>query len=123
MPVWLWRCAFSLDFMQRFKSSSALRINRMLGRTGPFWQSSYHDHAIRSDESLFRHANRRQPRANLASWVESIRAWCRWDDERYQAMDFPKLESSIASTNGAPTNIGTQCQPRLATPANQGWQP
>ena len=36
--------AFSLDhIMQRFKSSSALRINRMLGRTGPFWQSSYHE--------------------------------------------------------------------------------
>lgn len=49
--------AFSLDYiMQRFKSSSALRINRMLGKTGPFWQSSYHDHAIRSEESLFRHA-------------------------------------------------------------------
>lgn len=49
--------AFSLDYiMQRFKSSSALRINRMSGRSGRFWQSSYHDHAIRSDESLFRHA-------------------------------------------------------------------
>ncbi len=40
--------AFSLDYvMQRFKSSSALRTNRMLGRSGRFWQSSYHDHAIR----------------------------------------------------------------------------
>ena len=65
--------AFSLDYiMQRFKSSSALRINRMLGKTGPFWQSSYHDHAMRSEESLFRHAMyivANPVRANLASCV------------------------------------------------------
>ena len=90
--------AFSLDYiMQRFKSSSALRINRMLGRTGPFWQSSYHDHAIRSEESLFRHAMyivANPVRANLASCVgEYPYAWCRWEiDVSYQAMDYPEAK-------------------------------
>lgn len=90
--------AFSLDYiMQRFKSSSALRINRMLGKTGPFWQSSYHDHAMRSEETLFRHAMyivANPVRANLASCVgEYPYAWCRWEiDGRYQAMDYPEAE-------------------------------
>lgn len=90
--------AFSLDrIMQRFKSSSALRINRMLGRTGRFWQSSYHDHAIRSEESLFRHAMyivANPVRANLASCVADYPyAWCRWEiDVSYQAMDYPEAE-------------------------------
>ncbi|HIE5094605.1 transposase [Stenotrophomonas maltophilia] len=78
--------AFSLDYvMQRFKSSSALRINRMLGRSGRFWQSSYHDHAIRSCESLFRHSMYvmgNPVRASLASCLgEYPHAWCRWEIE------------------------------------------
>jgi len=78
--------AFSLDYiMQRFKSSSALRINRMLGRSGRFWQSSYHDHAIRSDESLFRHAMYllgNPIRAGLATQLGQYRhAWCEWELE------------------------------------------
>lgn len=49
--------AASLDVvMKRFKSRTAVYANRVLGRGGRFWQSCYHDHAIRSDESLFRHA-------------------------------------------------------------------
>ncbi len=90
--------AFSLDhIMQRFKSSSALRSNRTLGRTGRFWQSSYHDHAIRSEESLFRHAMyivANPVRGNLASCVGDYPyAWCRWEiDVSYQAMDYPEAE-------------------------------
>ncbi|HBS57341.1 MAG TPA: hypothetical protein DEA38_16640 [Stenotrophomonas sp.] len=76
--------AFSLDYiMQRFKSSSALQINRRLGRSGSFWQSSYHDHAIRSDESLFRHALYvlgNPVRAGLTTQLgEYPHAWCRWE--------------------------------------------
>ncbi|MCC7635136.1 REP-associated tyrosine transposase [Stenotrophomonas rhizophila] len=44
------------DVMRRFKSSSALAFNRAYGRGGALWQSGYHDHAVRSDESLRRHA-------------------------------------------------------------------
>jgi putative transposase len=90
--------AFSLDFiMQRFKSSSALRINRMLGRSGRFWQSSYHDHAIRSDESLFRHAMYvvgNPIRAGLSTQLgEYPHAWCRWEmDGKFEAIGFSGSE-------------------------------
>ena len=33
------------------KSASAHRINRLLGRRGPVWQTEYFDHVLRSDES------------------------------------------------------------------------
>ncbi|WP_343651489.1 transposase [Stenotrophomonas sp.] len=90
--------AFSLDYvMQRFKSSSALQINRMLGRSGRFWQSSYHDHAIRSDESMFRHAvyvMGNPIRAGLTTQLgEYPHAWCRWDMEGpFQGLDEPDSE-------------------------------
>ncbi|MEH6575539.1 MAG: transposase [Amphritea sp.] len=32
------------------KSISAHRINRMLGRSGRFWQDGFHDHAVRKYE-------------------------------------------------------------------------
>ena len=35
-----------------FKSGSARRVNRALGRKGPLWDRAYHDHAIRSDDDL-----------------------------------------------------------------------
>ncbi|MDV3513202.1 transposase [Stenotrophomonas sp. C1657] len=90
--------AFSLGYiMQRFKSSSALRINRMFGRSGRFWQSSYHDHAIRSDESLYRHAMYvlgNPIRAGLTAQLgEYPHAWCRWEIEgRFQAIEHIGLE-------------------------------
>ncbi|HDS1137647.1 TPA: transposase [Stenotrophomonas maltophilia] len=90
--------AFSLDYiMQRLKSRSALRINRRLGRSGRFWQSSYHDHAIRSDESLFRHAMYvmgNPIRAGLTARIgEYAHAWCQWEiDGGPQAMEHPEME-------------------------------
>lgn len=74
----------SLDYvMQRFKSRSALQINRTLGRVGRLWQSCYHDHAIRSDESLLRHAMyiaANPVRAGLAKNIgDYAHAWCRWE--------------------------------------------
>ncbi|WP_457319183.1 REP-associated tyrosine transposase [Stenotrophomonas sp. P5_B8] len=44
------------DVARRFKSSSALALNRMRGRGGAVWQAGYHDHAVRSEDSLHRHA-------------------------------------------------------------------
>ncbi len=35
-----------------FKSYTAQQINRLLNRRGRFWQSQYHDHAVRKDEDL-----------------------------------------------------------------------
>jgi len=38
--------------MNRIKSASARMANRILARRGTLWGSSYHDHALRSDEDL-----------------------------------------------------------------------
>ena len=38
--------------MNRFKSTTAIRLNRTIGRTGRFWQKGYHDRALRRDEDL-----------------------------------------------------------------------
>jgi len=38
--------------VKRFKGRSARRVNRHLLRTGPVWQRAYHDHGVRTDESL-----------------------------------------------------------------------
>ncbi len=71
--------------MKRFKSRTAQQVNRSLGRIGRFWQGGYHDHAIRSDESLYRHAMYLMGnpiRAGLAAQVGQYRhAWCEWELE------------------------------------------
>ncbi|WMJ68108.1 transposase [Stenotrophomonas sp. 24(2023)] len=71
------------NVMKRFKSRTALQANRLLGRVGRFWQACYHDHAIRSDESLHRHAMylmANPVRAGLATQLgEYPHAWCAWE--------------------------------------------
>ena len=36
----------------RIKGRSASRINRVRRRSGPVWQAGFHDHALRTDESI-----------------------------------------------------------------------
>ncbi len=71
--------------MKRFKSRTAQQANRLLGRVGRFWQACYHDHAIRSDESLYRHAlylMGNPIRAGLATQLGQYpHAWCEWELE------------------------------------------
>jgi len=71
--------------MKRFKSRTAQQANRLLGRGGCFWQACYHDHAIRSDESLYRHAMYLMGnpiRAGLTTQLGQYRhAWCEWELE------------------------------------------
>lgn len=43
--------------MQRFKSRSAIAVNRLLGSRDRLWQPGYHDHALRKDEDI-RHVAR-----------------------------------------------------------------
>jgi REP element-mobilizing transposase RayT len=38
--------------VNRLKSASARHVNRLIGRQGALWQRAYHDHALRSEESL-----------------------------------------------------------------------
>lgn len=43
----------SLDqVVNRLKSASARFVNHLIGRQGALWQRAYHDHALRSEESL-----------------------------------------------------------------------
>ena len=38
--------------IQEFKSKTAIRINRLLARKGPVWQSGFFDHKFRDDDDL-----------------------------------------------------------------------
>jgi REP element-mobilizing transposase RayT len=46
------RGASLAQMMHRVKSTSAVKINRHLARTGPVWQKGYHDRALRRDEHV-----------------------------------------------------------------------
>jgi REP element-mobilizing transposase RayT len=41
-----------VDILQCLKSTTAHRINRLLGISGPVWEEESFDHVLRSDESL-----------------------------------------------------------------------
>ncbi|MBM3474001.1 MAG: hypothetical protein FJX75_12090 [Armatimonadetes bacterium] len=62
------------EIMQSRKSYTAHAANRLLGRTGSFWQTEYYDHLIR-DEGEFEHAIdyvlRNPAKAGLEEWP-----WC-----------------------------------------------
>ncbi len=68
--------------IQRFKSRSGLLINQHRGSAGALWQAGYYDHAIRSEESLRKHARyilANPIRAGLATTLgEYPHGWCRW---------------------------------------------
>ncbi|HEL3779598.1 MULTISPECIES: REP-associated tyrosine transposase [Stenotrophomonas maltophilia group] len=70
------------DGMALLKSRSGRLLNQHLGRHGTLWQHGYHDHAVRSDESLHEKAMyilANPVRAGLASTLgEYPHAWCRW---------------------------------------------
>lgn len=56
--------------MRAFKSLSALRINRVLNRTGiPLWQRNDYEHIIRDDEEL--NAIREYITNNPVQWDEN----------------------------------------------------
>ncbi len=70
------------ECMSLLKSRSSRLLNQQLGRRGALWQHGYHDHAVRSDESLHEKAMyilTNPVRAGLACEVgEYPHAWCRW---------------------------------------------
>ena len=56
------------DVIRTFKSISAIRINRLLSRTGqPVWQRNYYEHVIRNEKSL--RAIRHYVRMNPSNWA------------------------------------------------------
>ncbi len=70
------------ECMSLLKSRSSRLLNQQLGRRGALWQHGYHDHAVRTDESLHekaRYIMAKPVRAGLACGVgEYPYAWCRW---------------------------------------------
>ncbi len=73
------------DVLASLKKYTALRANRALHRTGPFWQSESYDHVIRTDAELERtiwYVLQNPVNANL---VESREQWpwnyCKWNPE------------------------------------------
>ena len=42
------------EIMHSLKSYTANRCNRILGRTGPFWQDESYDHWVRDEDELVR---------------------------------------------------------------------
>ncbi len=82
--------------MQSMKGVSSLQINRQRGGGGAIWQPGYHDHVVRADASLHKHARyilANPIRAGLATtFGEYPHAWCRWpleeiDDPRHPLCD------------------------------------
>ncbi|MGB2622861.1 MAG: transposase [Candidatus Acidiferrum sp.] len=57
--------------LHSWKSFSAGQANRLLGRTGPFWQREYFDHLVRHESSLqkiIQYVKDNPKRANLRNW-------------------------------------------------------
>jgi REP element-mobilizing transposase RayT len=54
-----------------WKSYSAKKVNRLLGRSGEFWQREYYDHLIRSEEEFYRivgYILKNPEKAGLRNW-------------------------------------------------------
>ena len=69
--------------MQSLKGHTAYQINKFLKKKGSFWQTQYHDHAIRQDEDLFEvviYTLRNPVRAGLVDDIHDYPFWyCRWE--------------------------------------------
>jgi len=62
---------FLATILHSWKSFTAQRANRVLGRKGPFWQREYYDHVVRNARELERCAEyilSNPERAGLADW-------------------------------------------------------
>ena len=71
------------QLVHSLKSYTAHEINKLLQRQGPFWQSQYHDHAIRKDVDLNEivlYTLNNPVRAGLVNIFHDYPHWyCRWD--------------------------------------------
>lgn len=59
------------DILHSWKSFSSKGINRLLGRSGPFWQPEYYDHLIRNERDFLRQVDyvlTNPQRAGLTNW-------------------------------------------------------
>ena len=71
------------QIMRSFKSYTAKKINFLLEKEGSFWQTQYHDHAIRNDEDLIDvvlYTLNNPVRAGLVDDFHNYTFWhCRWN--------------------------------------------
>ncbi|CAI8797196.1 transposase [Pseudomonas sp. IT-196MI5] len=67
------------QLMQAIKSRSTLTINRALNESGAFWQTGYHDRAIRDNEDLLPFARYIVANPLRAGLVEKIGDYPLWD--------------------------------------------
>jgi putative transposase len=65
--------------MKLFKARSARMANKMLHRSGTFWQTGYYDHAVRSDEVLEKLGRYIVANPLRAKLVESVAEYAFWD--------------------------------------------
>ena len=84
---WLFRLDSGMlsGTIQKMKMRSARTINRTGQRHGPVWQPGFHDHCIRDERSLQRHARylvENPLRAGLVDRIEDYpHLWCAWTCE------------------------------------------
>ena len=62
-----------------FKGRTARILNKDINRKGKFWQSAYHDHALRSDEDIKNIARYIVANPLRADLVERIEDYPHWD--------------------------------------------
>jgi REP element-mobilizing transposase RayT len=71
----------AISLIGRWKIFSTNLLHR-LGHTGPVWQRSFHDHALRGDEAeatvAFYIANNPVRRGLVAEWSHYPYAWLKW---------------------------------------------
>jgi len=67
------------EAMNKLKGRSARAINKQLDRTGPFWQRSFHDHALRREEDRLQLARYVVANPLRAGIVECLGDYPHWD--------------------------------------------
>lgn len=66
------------SLMHSLKSFTSSKINELLGRAGPLWESQYHEHAIRTDDELLervRYCLQNPVRKGLVSQLQEYPHW------------------------------------------------
>jgi len=69
--------------MMSMKRHTALEANKLLGRTGPFWQDESYDHVVRDTEELARIIEYVLDNPVKAGLVEKRQDW-KWSFSRYE---------------------------------------
>lgn len=68
--------------MQQLKSFTAIKANKLLGRSGAFWHHESYDHVVRDDaelERVIRYVLNNPVKAGLAAdWQDWKWAYCKW---------------------------------------------